>query len=210
MPRYFFNMVDGDSKNLVRDSEGAVFSGVSEARKEAVSLARDVARHGFRGSTETWKVVVIDENGDEVLTVALSEIRARKPRAWFDLGGHIAKFKSNFHPRTFVWLVAATVLAIIVQAAVSTVLVTEQRGNYQTASAPTEGPDVAVRFVSRASVADITQFLDAYKASLVGGPRPGGFYRLRIADTTLPREELAKIAGRMAQEKVVEFAAIVE
>src|SRR5712692_5253107 len=203
-------MVDGCSTKLVRDSEGAVFPGVSEARKEAVSLARDVARHGFRGSTQTWKVVVTDENGDEVLTVPLSEIRARMPRTWFGLGGHIAKLKSNFGPRTFVWLVAAAVLAIIVQAAVTTVLITKQRGSYQTASAPTEGAIVAIRFVPNASMADITKFLDAYKASLVDGPRRDGFYRLRITDTTLPREELAKIVGRMAQEKAVEFAAIVE
>jgi hypothetical protein len=45
------------------------------------------------------------------------------------------------------------------------------------------------------------------KASLVGGPRPGGFYRLRVADTTLPQAELAKIVGRMGQEKIVGFAA---
>jgi hypothetical protein len=208
VPRYFFNMVDGYSKNLVRDSEGAEFSGVGEATKEAASLARDVARHGINGLTQTWKVVVTDENGDEVLTVPLSEIRARKIRAWFDLAGHIAKFESSFGRRTFVWLAAAAVLAIIVQAAVLTVLFTEQRGNYQTASAPTEGANVAVRFVSHANVADITQFLDAYKATIVGGPRPGGFYRLHIADTTLRQKELAKIVGRMAQEKVVEFAAV--
>jgi hypothetical protein len=207
VPRYFFNIVDSDSKNLVRDSEGVLFSGVGEARKEAVGLARDVARHGFKGLTATWKVLVTDENGDKVLTVPLSEIRARKA-AWFDLGRHIAKFKSSFGPRTFVGLLAAAVLVIIVQAAVTTALVTQHGGSYQTASAPTEGAIVAVRFVPHASVADITKFLDAYKASLVGGPRPGGFYRLRIAAKTLPQQELAKIVSQIAQEKVVEFTAV--
>jgi len=80
VPRYFFNMVDGHSRSLVKDSEGAEFSGMGEARKEAVGLARDVARHGLRRST-TWQVVVTDETGDEVLTVLLSEVGAGKTGA---------------------------------------------------------------------------------------------------------------------------------
>jgi hypothetical protein len=76
-------------------------------------------------------------------------------------------------------------------------------------AATTETPrGEGVRFVPDATMADITKFLAAYKASLVGGPRPSGFYRLRIADTSLPQEELSKIVGRRAQEKVVEFATI--
>jgi hypothetical protein len=208
--RYFFNVVEGNSKNLVRDSEGIVLSGVREARKEAIGLARDVVRHGFYDSIQAWKIVVTDENGDEVLTVHLSEVRARKILSWLDLRGCIAKFQSSFSPHTFSFLITAAVLAIIVQVAVTTVLIIEPGRRYQTASAPTEGGIVAVRFVPDASAAEITKFLEAFNASVVGGPRPGGFYHLRIADRTLPHEELAKTVGRMAQETVVEFAAGVE
>jgi hypothetical protein len=211
VPRYFFNVVEGHSKNLVRDSEGTVFSGLSEARKEAVGWARDFAKHDFHRSIQTWKVVVTGENGDEVLTVPLSEVRPSKMiRAWFDLVGHIAKFESSFGRHILLWLVTAATLAIIVQAAIKTVPLAEKGSSYQTASAPIENAIVAVRFVPQASLADITKFLDAYKASVVDGPRPGGFYSIRIADTTLPQEELAKIVGRIAQERVVEFAAVVQ
>jgi len=208
LPRYYFNMVDGDSENLVKDSEGTVFAGVSGARKEAVGLARDVARHGFHGSTQAWQIVVTDENGAEVLTIPLSEARAGKLRAWFDLGGQIANLQPGFGTRLFVWLTVAAVLTIIVQAAFTTLLVTGQSGSYQTASAPTDGATVAVRFAPDARIADITQFLNSYGASLVGGPRPGGFYRLSIADKALPQDELAKIAASMMREKIVEFAAV--
>jgi hypothetical protein len=211
MPRYFFNMVEGHSKNIVRDSEGTEFSAVREARREAVGLARDVARHELHGSAHTWKVVVTDENGAEVLTVPLSEIRAPKIWAWLSsLHGRIVNFESSVSAHTLTWLVTAAVLAVIVQAAMRTVLVREQGGNYRTASAPTEGAIVAVRFVAQASAAEITEFLDAYKASLVAGPRPGGFYSVRISGTTLPQEELAKIVSRMAKDKVVDFAAAVQ
>jgi hypothetical protein len=106
-----------------------------------------------------------------------------------------------------VWLVAAAMLTIIVHAAMP---VTEKGSSYTTASAPTKNAIVAVRFVPHASVADITKLLDAYKATLVDGPRAGGFYSLRVADTTLPEEEFTKIVGRIAQEEVIEFAAVVQ
>jgi hypothetical protein len=206
MPRYFFNIMEGHSQNLVRDIEGALLSGAGEARKEAIGLARDITRHGIHEPTQTWSVIVTDENGDEVLTVPLSGLPARKGS--FDLGNRIAKLESSFGRGTVVWLIGAAILAITVQTAA--VHVAQQRGSYQTASAPAEGAVVAVRFAAQASMADVTKFLEAYQASLAGGPRPGNLYRLSVGDTTLPQAELAKIVSRMAQEKVVEFAAAVQ
>jgi hypothetical protein len=210
VPRYFFNILEGHSKDLVRDPEGAVFSGLGGARKEAIGLARDFARHGFRGPMQTCTLIVTDENGYEVLRVPLSEIRPHKFRAWFDLRGCVSRFESSFGPRILVWLVAAAMLAIIAQTAIKMVYVAGKGGNYQTASALTDVTIVAVRFYPYVSVADISKFLEAYKASLVDGPRPGAFYHVRVEDTALLREDLAETVGRMAQEKVVEFVAIVQ
>jgi hypothetical protein len=210
MPRYFFNIMEGHSQNLVRDIEGAVLSGAGEARKEAIGLAQDITRHGIHEPTQTWTVIVTDENGDEVLTVPLSGIPARKAQGPFDFGNRIAKLESSFGRGTIVWLIGAAVLAIAVQTAVTAVYFAQQRGSYQTASAPAEGSLVAVRFAAQANMTDVTEFLETYQATLAGGPRPGNLYRLRIGGTTLPQAELAKIVGRMAQEKVVELAAAVE
>ena len=44
MPRYFFNVVGSDSKNVAKDNEGVVLLGVREARKEAVGLAGDFVK----------------------------------------------------------------------------------------------------------------------------------------------------------------------
>ena len=210
VPRYFFNVMEGSSKNLLRDSEGSVFSDLGGARKEAVGWAQDIARHDFPESIP-WKVLVTDENADVVLTVPLSEVRlCRMTRTWLELGRNITKFESSFQSRILVWLVAAAILAVIVQAGLKTAPVTEMGGSYHMASASTESAVVAVRFVANASLVDFTEFLDAYKASLIDGPHSGGFYRLRIANTALPQKEIGQIVGRMAQEKVVEFAAAVQ
>jgi hypothetical protein len=109
-----------------------------------------------------------------------------------------------------VWLIGAAVLAIIVQATVTTVRFAQQETGYQTASAPPEGALVAVRFAPQASMADVSKFLDAYTASFADGPRSGNMFRLRVADAALPPDQLTQIAGRMAHENVIAFAAAVQ
>jgi hypothetical protein len=211
VPRYFFNVVEGNSKNLLRDSEGTVFSDLGGARKEAVGWAQDFARHDFQDSIQTWRVLVTDENADVVLTVPLSEVRLCKmTRAWLELVRQLTKLESSFGSRIVIWLVAAAMLIVIAQASLKTAPVTDMSGSYRLASASIENVVVAVRFDPNASLVDITEFLDVYKASLVDGPDSGGFFRLRIANTTLPQNEIGKIVNRMAQEKVVEFAALVQ
>jgi hypothetical protein len=210
MPRYFFNIMEGRSQNIVRDIEGALLSGAGEARKEAIGLARDITRHGIHEPTQTWTVIVTDEKGDEVLTVPLSGIAARKAQGLFGHASCFAKLEPSFARGTIVWLIGAAVLALTVQTAVTAVHVARERVGYQMASATTEGTLVAVRFAAQASMAEVTEFLKAYQATLVDGPRPGNLYRLRIAEATLPPAERAKILSRIAQEKVVEFAAAVE
>jgi hypothetical protein len=210
MPRYFFNIMEGQSQNLVRDIEGALLSDVGEARKEAVGLAQDITRHGIHEPTQTWTVIVTDDKGDEVLTVPLSRTSARKTQGAFGLGSRTAKLEPSSGRGTIVWLIGAAVFAITVQTALTVVRVAQQHGGYQTASAPTESAVVAVRFAAEANMTDVSKFLETYQASLAGGPGPGNLYRLSIGDTALPPEELAKIVGRMAQEKVVAFAAAVQ
>ncbi len=68
------------------------------------------------------------------------------------------------------------------------------------------GTFAMVRFVRQASAGEITSFLQNYQAALVDGPTPGGLYRVRVAMTSLAKEELARIVQRMRQERIVEFA----
>ncbi len=62
------------------------------------------------------------------------------------------------------------------------------------ASAPSQGSFAVVRFAPQATAAEITNFLGAHKATLVEGPlRAGSIYRIRLADTQLPADEVSKI-----------------
>ena len=208
MPRFFFNLYDDCTKNLVRDFDGTLLSNAGEAKKEAIGLAQDIVGHRFQLST--WQIIVTDENKDQVLKVLLSEIRARKIKAWIDLAHRIAIYEPGFRSYLFTWLLTAAVLATIILAAMLTGVSRNRAEVTGSLRFAYEGSIVEVCFVPWISVEDISQFLHAYNASFVGGPLAAGMYRIRISDTTLPHQVIAKILSQMTQEKIVAFAAAAE
>jgi hypothetical protein len=70
-----------------------------------------------------------------------------------------------------------------------------------------------VRFAPQATANDITNFLGAYKATVVEGPlnMGGQLYRIRLSETKLPKDEVGKIVRQMQEEsKIVGFIAAKE
>ena len=57
----------------------------------------------------------------------------------------------------------------------------------------------------QASFDDINKFLEANKLSIVAGPIAGGLYKVRVANSALPKDELGAIAKKLGQDKVVGF-----
>ena len=80
MPRYFFHMIEGDDSDLIKDSDGVVLDNTSEARKQAIALARHIVEDSSGESLDGWKIVVADENGNQLLVIALSEGPTRRRR----------------------------------------------------------------------------------------------------------------------------------
>ena len=207
MPRYFFSVVEGATKNITKDTEGVVLDSLREAEKEAIGFARDLIEH--KQMPRTWEVVVTNENGIQVLAVPLSTIRTRS-HLWLGVRGRFVAIESRVGPRTFACLIAIAVIVIIAQAAMKRAISTKEEGRYQTAASATGAPIVALRFAPQAIAADIAKFLDKYNATLVGSPRPDGFYRLRLSEATISQTELAKLVEQMAREEVLEFVAAVQ
>ena len=116
MARYFFNVVDEVSKNVMKDVEGCEFSCVHEARKEAINFARDIAKHGFGALNQTGEVVVTNESGTELLKIPLSGRRATA-RAWFDLRQRSARLEAVYGQHTLALLLMAALMFIIVHTA---------------------------------------------------------------------------------------------
>jgi hypothetical protein len=151
----------------------------------------------------------------EKLFAAIDAEEARSPRRRrsLDLSSRISELLSSFTPRTLAWSATAAAVAILLQAAVITsILVKEQAApsGPSLASAPSEGSFAVVRFAPQATATDITNFLGAYKATLVEGPlnMGGHLYRIRLSETKLPQDEVGKIIRQMQSEsKVVGFVA---
>jgi hypothetical protein len=144
------------------------------------------------------------------------KIDAEAPRqsaASFDLAGRVSSFIASFSPRTLAYAGAVAVLAIVLQAGVITSLVSDRGGdaNYKTVSVEPgqksePGAFALIRFAPNATAADITKFLEDSKAVVVDGPK-AGMYRVRVAVTGIPKEELARIVKQMQDNKAVGFAA---
>jgi len=139
-----------------------------------------------------------------------AESGGAKPRTLpFEFSSWIAGLIEQLSPRKLAWAAAAAVLAIVVQAGLLAGLILSQHGaSYQTASyrdveLASPGAFALVRFNPAASAADITRFLDSHKASVVEGPRGGGMYRIRVAASSVPKDELDKIVAQMAEDKNV-------
>jgi hypothetical protein len=137
----------------------------------------------------------------------------RRPAGAGGLSLRLAEFFASLSPRTLAYASGAAVLAILLQAGfIAGVMVKETKtAGYETASAPTTAPGVGaftlIRFAPQATSDDINKFLEANKLSIVAGPIAGGMYRVRVAATALPKEELGKIVKQLQENKVVTFIA---
>ena len=137
-----------------------------------------------------------------------------------NLAARLSDFIAGFSPRTLAYAAGAAVLAIVVQAGViGGVLVHEHdgtSGGFRTASAPATqapvetGTYAMIRFAPQASAANITRFLETNKLTIAGGPMAGGMFRVRVAVTGLPKDDLARLVKQLQSDKAVDFIATIE
>jgi anti-sigma-K factor RskA len=137
-------------------------------------------------------------------------VAARKRNSAGAVAAQFSSFIAGFSPRTLAVAASFAVAAIALQAFLLVSMATKPQAPFETASLnPTvtgHGTFAMVRFAREASAGEITRFLEEYQATLVDGPKPGGFYRVRLTMKTLAKEELARVVSRMRQERVVETA----
>jgi hypothetical protein len=155
---------------------------------------------------------------------APAQQQQRQPQRAASAGlmARVAGFLASLSPRTLAYAGTAAALAIVLQAAVITGTLVGQSGNGEfrtvavergagaregTGEGTGEGAFVLVRFNPQATAAEITAFLEANTASIVSGPAAGtGLYRVKVAMTNLPKEQLAEIVRRLQQDKAVGLA----
>jgi anti-sigma-K factor RskA len=85
-----------------------------------------------------------------------------------------------------------------------------EEATYKSASADNNGADMGtyalISFVGTVSVQHLTSFLLAHHAVFADGPKPGGFYRIKIADQKLSGDALQqKLATLRTQTNIVQL-----
>jgi hypothetical protein len=113
MPRYYFHFLDAKAANLVRDSAGVSLPNVNYAKREAISLARDLLRHPIQ--ILNWQIVVVDASASVILRLPLSKVGRRKFGLAFDLLRRVAFYEPRFRPQVFTWLLTAVVFALMME-----------------------------------------------------------------------------------------------
>ncbi len=195
-----------------------------DAQRVEVALARDpeLARRYALVREEFGETIHLNETlgapsarAVEKLFVAIDAEPGRRPVASFNLGSRIGEFFSSLSPRTLAWSASAAAIAILLQVGLlADIMLKEKTGGYETASAPTTDPGVGtftlIRFAPQATSDDITKFLEANKLSIAAGPVAGGLYKVRVAVTGIPKDELARIVKKLQEDKVVSFIATTE
>jgi anti-sigma factor RsiW len=155
------------------------------------------------------------------LFAAIDGEPVRKPSLSISLSARISEFFARLSPRTLAWSASLGAVALLLQAGViGAVLMKNQTASFQTASlslnessapitrdlASSAAPTRAlVRFAPEARIADITNLLDTYQASIVDGAK-GGMFRLQFGNKAMSKDEAAGLIARLQREKIVSLA----
>jgi len=197
---------------------------VREAQSVEAALARDpeLKRRYELVREELAQTIHLNETLGAPSARAMTELFAKidaEPKRHaapsLNLGARIAEFFGALSPRTLAWSAGAAALAIVLQAAViGGIAFREQSTGYQTASvsgaASGDGSYALIRFQPQATAADITRFLETNKLSIAGGPAAGGLYRVRIAETKLPKADRDQRMQALQSDKIIGFIAPTE
>jgi anti-sigma-K factor RskA len=186
--------------------------------EQALASDRELARRYDLVREELNETIHLNETlgapSARAMEKLFAAIEAEAPvakKASFNVVGRIVEFMSSFSPRTMAYAASAAVMLLVVQAAVlTTVAVRDPSGpNPPELASHDNGTQLAVvRFTANATLADVTRFLDANRATVVAGPRRGGLYDIQLTASPMPEPDFTRAIQRMkAESRIVDFIA---
>jgi anti-sigma-K factor RskA len=184
--------------------------------EQALANDNELARQFEMVREELGETIRVNETlgapSARAMTALFEKIDAEPARApaaaSFNLMARVSEFMASFSPRTLAYAGGVAAIALMLQAGVIGTLIGERTGTApDLASAPasvtaTQGVEALIRFSPQANAAEIAEFLNANKATIVGGPADG-FFRVRVP---AKKEQTAEIVKKLGESKVVGFA----
>jgi anti-sigma factor RsiW len=186
--------------------------GARDSRRVEEALARDplLAKQFAVIREEYAETIALNESlgapsarAMHRLFAAIDAEPARKAPFSLHLAARTGGFLASLSPRTLAFSAATAALLLLLQAGViGGFLATRPAGSFQ--SAPQEAPRALVRFVPEARVTDITAFLEAHQATIIGSV--GGMFRLQFGDRPMSPQATAALLTRLQNDKIVNLA----
>jgi hypothetical protein len=184
--------------------------------EEALASDRELARNFEMVRAELGETIRVNESlgapsarAMKALFEKIDAEPARKPAVSFNLMGRVSEFIASLSPRTLAYAGGVAAIALLLQAGVIGKLVGERTGTgpdlasvSTTVTAP-QGVEALIRFSPHANAGEIAEFLNANKATIVGGPADG-FFRVRVPEAK--KEQTAEIVKKLGDSKVISFA----
>src|SRR5262249_26603417 len=180
---------------------------------DALKLDPELARQYALIQDEIAETIHVNESlgapssrAMQKLFTAIDAEPVRRPRRSSNVIARIADIIVSTSPRTLAYSAAIGAVALVLQAGVIGAILTKRLpGGYEIASAPTQsfrGTPLLVRFQPDARLSDITQFLEAYGASIVTGPQ-AGMFRIQVGDRTLSKDSADALLKKLQAEKII-------
>ena len=195
--------------------------GARDSRRVEEALARDplLARQYAVIREEYTETIALNESLGapsvrpmHKLFAAIDAEPVRKPSFSLNLAARIGGFFASLSPRTLAFSAALGALLLLLQAGVIGAFLATRTGSFQTASLSgaretRESPPRAfIRFVPDARVSDITAFLEANQATIIGSAG-GGMFRVQFGDKPMSPQETAALVARLQNDRIVNLAA---
>ncbi len=119
----------------------------------------------------------------------------------------IAEVLSGFSARSLSWAASAATVVLVIQAGVIAKLVSTNYSDERVSSVRgvdlTGGTYVLIHFKASATASEITRFLEANRLSVVDGPIGAAAFRVKLADTQLPKSELDQRVRSLQQASII-------
>ena len=80
------------------------------------------------------------------------------------------------------------------------------KASYGTVTSASSTADVLIAFAPEAKLAEVSALLQANRATIVGGPRGGGLYELRVGEKPPSKSELEAVLKTLSASPLVKLA----
>lgn len=148
----------------------------------------------------------------------MREIQAEEAARPVPLLDRLTSWLPKMEPGGFQLAGIAAAVVIVAQAAIIGALLTNEPSGsgFETATGPgteqvTATPDLLISFNETTTAVQISDVLEEFGLEIIGGPKPGGLYEVRLLEPAKSEEEKEKLVEKLQNKgDLIQFVSVTE